>query len=237
MKTLSQTWFTEGYIDFELKKYTLLAYLQEIDRLFGQQRLYPHLADLIAHYQNLLLFRHNKELLQQHFPKRLSEIDMKNLESVYQSIIEDDALMLELENIIGFAEKRMDKTIRDGTSIYEFVEEHLDIFPVGLVPLEHHEGYFFLRVGRKKQVLVYQYSIGLVEKKEERFRSLKTEFIAEWIRSIANTYEGMKVELIRKHKSLPNPAVYCIETAYSMPMEETLLPIAKRTLARYLAIN
>ena len=30
MKTLSETWFAEGYIDFELKKYTLLAYLQEI---------------------------------------------------------------------------------------------------------------------------------------------------------------------------------------------------------------
>jgi hypothetical protein len=28
MKTLSQTWFADGYIDFELKKYTLLAYLQ-----------------------------------------------------------------------------------------------------------------------------------------------------------------------------------------------------------------
>jgi len=27
MKTLSETWFAEGYIDFELKKYTLLAYL------------------------------------------------------------------------------------------------------------------------------------------------------------------------------------------------------------------
>jgi hypothetical protein len=32
MKTLSETWFADGYIDFELKKYTLLAYLQEINR-------------------------------------------------------------------------------------------------------------------------------------------------------------------------------------------------------------
>ena len=31
MKQLSETWFAEGYIDFELKKYTLLAYLNEIN--------------------------------------------------------------------------------------------------------------------------------------------------------------------------------------------------------------
>ena len=32
MKTLSETWFAEGRIDFELKKYTLLAYLQEVNK-------------------------------------------------------------------------------------------------------------------------------------------------------------------------------------------------------------
>jgi hypothetical protein len=41
MKTLSQTWFADGYIDFELKKYTLLAYLQEISQHFTKNELYP----------------------------------------------------------------------------------------------------------------------------------------------------------------------------------------------------
>ena len=36
MKTLSETWFTEGYIDFELKKYTLLAYLNTVSKVFDQ---------------------------------------------------------------------------------------------------------------------------------------------------------------------------------------------------------
>jgi hypothetical protein len=35
MKQLSETWFVEGYIDFELKKYTLLAYLQQINKYFN----------------------------------------------------------------------------------------------------------------------------------------------------------------------------------------------------------
>lgn len=60
MKTLSQTWFADGYIDFELKKYTLLAYLQEINRYFCQNKLYPQLADIIFHYNNLIAFKGEK---------------------------------------------------------------------------------------------------------------------------------------------------------------------------------
>ena len=42
MKTLSETWFADGYIDFELKKYVLLAYLQEVSKCFNENKLYPH---------------------------------------------------------------------------------------------------------------------------------------------------------------------------------------------------
>ena len=72
MKTLSETWFADGYIDFELKKYTLLAYLQEINRNFQENKLYPQLADVIFHYNNLVAFRENKKFLQEHFPKKLT---------------------------------------------------------------------------------------------------------------------------------------------------------------------
>ena len=49
--TLSETWFMEGNIDFESKKYTLLAYLQRINAYFNESKLYPHLSDIIFHYQ------------------------------------------------------------------------------------------------------------------------------------------------------------------------------------------
>ena len=41
MRTLSDTWFADGYIDFELKKYTLLAYLQEIHQNFSHRSQQP----------------------------------------------------------------------------------------------------------------------------------------------------------------------------------------------------
>ena len=63
MKTLSETWFAEGYIDFELKKYTLLAYPQQVNGFFNENKLYLQMADVILHHNNLLHFRDNKQYL------------------------------------------------------------------------------------------------------------------------------------------------------------------------------
>jgi len=52
---------------------------------------------------------------------------------------------------------------------------------------------------------------------------------------MVNTYENIKSELIRHKKELPNPAVYSIETELNYPVEETLLPVAKRSLVRYIS--
>ena len=83
MKQLSETWFAEGRIDFELKKYTLLAYLQEINKYFNENKLYPQLADIIFHYNNIVAFRENKKYLQEHFPKKLTGLQMERLQMLY----------------------------------------------------------------------------------------------------------------------------------------------------------
>src|SRR3954466_9813074 len=142
MKQLSETWFAEGYIDFELKKYTLLAYLQEISKHFTESKLYPQLADLIFHYNNIIAFRENKKYLQEQFPKKLTGIQIEKLQMLYEQMIEDNELMQELEDIINYAAGEMKTTIGNGAEIYEFVEEKLTITPVGLLPLDIQEGYF-----------------------------------------------------------------------------------------------
>ena len=235
MKTLSETWFAEGYIDFELKKYTLLAYLQEINHGFRENKLYPQLGDIIFHYNNMVSFKDNKKLLQDQFPKRLTGIQLEKLTLLYEQVIEDDELMKELEEIIHYATGKMQKTISSGTEIYEFVEEKIIIVPVGLVPLDNTEGYFFLNNGNEKDTLVFRYRLTIFEKHDEKYRGIKTDFIDSWYRSITSTYEHIKMDLIRKKSDLPNPAVYAIETSLRFPVEETLLPVAKRYLVKFIS--
>jgi hypothetical protein len=236
MKTLSETWFAEGYIDFELKKYTLLSYLQEVNKYFTENKLYPQLADIIFHYNNIVAFRENKKFLQEHFPKKLNGLQMEKLQLLYEQMIADDELMQELEQIIHYSADTMKTTINNGTEIYEFVAENLVITPVGIIPLENTEGYFFLS-NTGKSTRVYQYRLSIFDKHDEKYRSIRTAYINDWQRSFVNTYESIKSELIKNKQGLPNPAVYSIEANLNFPIDETLLPIAKRSLVKYISIQ
>ena len=235
MKSLSETWFAEGRIDFELKKYTLLAYLQEVNKYFNENKLYPQLADMIFHYNNIVAFRENKKYLQEHFPKKLTGTQLQKLQMMYEKMIEDDEIMQELEDIINYSADTMKNTIQNGAGIYEFVEENISITPIGIIPLDTQEGYFFLSTSDTKSTRVYQYRLSIFEKHDEKYRSIKTSYLDNWQRSIANTYEHIKSELIRNKSDLPNPAVYSIETVLTFPIDETLLPIAKRSLVKFLS--
>lgn len=234
MKTLSETWFVDGYIDFELKKYKLLDYLQAVNHYFDESKLYPQLADVIFHYNNLIAFRENKQYLQQQFPKRLSEVDMNKLQIIYEKMVGDDELMQELEDIIHYALEKMRKTIQEGKDIYDFVEEDMKIIPVGIIPLTRNEGYMLVNNGDIKETRVYEFHITLFEKQNEKYRALRTIFISSWIRNFANTHESIKYDLIRHRNQLPNPAVYSIISNKTFPLEETLLPVARRSLVKYI---
>ena len=142
-KKLELGWITEGLIDFEYKKYQLLAYLKSIEKYFLESKLYPSLSDLINHYNNLLELKENKNLWFGKFPRKLKKVDFKKIELYYEQLIEDDATMKEIDDIIGFAIPNIKKVVSDGTEIYNFVERNVKIEPVGIMPLYKNEGYIF----------------------------------------------------------------------------------------------
>ena len=234
---LSETWFMEGYIDFELQKYRLLAYLHEVKQLFNETKLYPQLADIVFHYNNLVAFRGNKQFLQDQFPKKISKIDVDRLEMVYERMLSDNELMQELEHITTYALEEMKVTIDEGAEIYDFVEKQIMVEPVGIMPLYKNEGYIFLRDGQYSEVRIYNYNITFFEHKNSRFKGIKMEYIDSRTKNLANTYEQIKIDIIRSIRTLPNPAVYKIELPVSVPFNETLLPIAKRVLVRHIGMD
>lgn len=149
-------------------------------------------------------------------------------------MVEDDELMKELEEIISYSTTTLKTTINSGTEIYEFIEDKLVITPIGLVPLDINEGYFFLSSGNKN-TRVYYYRLSFFEKHDEKYRSIKTFYIDNQWRSMTNTYESIKADLIKVRNELPNPAVYAVEIDLGFPVNETLLPIAKRSLVKYIS--
>ena len=159
---------------------------------------------------------------------------MQKLTLLYESIVEDDSLMSELSEIIANALGKLKVTIEGAAAIYDYVEERIEISPVGLVPLQCEEGYFFLQDGSFSDTRVYQYRLSIFEKHQEKYLTIRTEFVDSWQRNFVNTAESIKGELLRNRSYMPNPAVYNIETSLTLPVNETLLPIAKRSLVKFI---
>ena len=234
---LSENWFIEGYIDFELQKYRLLAYLKEVEQCFNTQRLYPQLSDVIFHYNNLVAFRENKKLVQDNFPATVQRVDVQKLELVYKRMLDDDETMQELERITSFATGELKNAVKTGAEIYEMVERNVSIEPVGIVPIYKDEGYMLLLHKSCAEIKAYYYAVTLFEHYNARYKAIKMDYIDSWAANIVNTFTQVKKDIIRTNRLLPNPAVYSIQSALDVPFIETLLPVAKRMLMKQITIG
>lgn len=233
MQKLPINWLTEGLIDFEYKKYLLLAYLQTAKAEFGQQRLYPVFSDLIMHYNNLKQVKERKKLVYETFPQRITRADFEKLELVYEKIVEDDETMQQIEEVIQFATPLFTNALQEGKELYDFIERHLEINPVGITPMYFNEGYLFLDAFPGKETQVYVYRISVFENTYEKYRGINTQLLHTVRRGLAQTHEHLKGELVKQNQELPNPATFVVVSRVPCPLDSALLPIAKRSLVKY----
>ncbi|HXC06651.1 MAG TPA: hypothetical protein VNZ86_17965 [Bacteroidia bacterium] len=231
-KKLSPDWITENHVDFEYKKYILLAWLQEVDKQFDQVCLYPPLSELVEHYRNAKALRESKQHLSDSFQHKLQGFDLEKLRLLYDKISSDDRLMEEIENILDFSLPRFAQALEEGKKIYELVEKETQILPIGLVPLNSDYGYLFLKGGKMANTEVYEYEVSIFEQPDDRYRALHMSYVTSYTSSFIHTYVSIKTDLIRGNPRFPNPAVYAVETAMTIPFQETFLPVAKRLLMR-----
>jgi hypothetical protein len=232
MKTLPKNWMTEGLIDFEYKKYQLLAYLKETNNQFKDVKIYPALGDLISHHRVLDELNSGKIALHKLFPKNLESIDLHQAKLHYSSAVKTGELMEEVSKITTFALEKITHQIDHGKSIYDFVEDQLEFDPVGIIPIYNREGYILLSQERSSDIHAFRYKADLIQYAGEKFRSISLWLIGVFRRSLINTLEKIKVELAREVKELPNPATWRLHSKHAFPIEETLLPISKRLLLK-----
>lgn len=231
MIELTQDWLTEGHIDFEYKRYILLAYLQQVESEFDAKKLYPKFSELVEHYRNLEILKEKKKIAVNKFPKEISKLDLENFKVEYKTLFQDDEVIRELDEIISFALPALRNKMSLGKELYEEVENKVEIFPVGLLPLGIEEGFFMLSDFMRRMINVYYYNITIFESALEKFRGIHTTLVNQYEMSITNTYQNIKYELIKDTKQMP--AIYALEFKETFPLTETMLPVAKRILVRY----
>ena len=235
MKLLNKYWLTEHNLDFEYKKYVLLAYLKSVEHEFELQKLYPALSDLVEHYRNVILIKENSEQLNKKLNSNIKKIDLNRLKFIYDEIERNKGLLKELEEIIDYSIPQFKKHIEEGKKIYEFIEKQIFIEPLGLISLKNDEGYMFLHYMDAPKTQVYQYHITIFDQPDEKYRAINTTFIKEFDLGISSTFQSIKSNLLKERNQLPNASAYLIESEYSFPISETFLPIAKRMLVKFTA--
>ncbi len=235
MGSLNKDWLVEGLIDFEYKKYQLLAYFKQIKQEFRNTHLYPSLSELIFHYRNLKSVKENKDLFKDKFPKTLSDADFEKLKLSYKSVVEDNEIIQEMEEIIGYAIPKFQVMIEEGTEIYEFVERQMEFEPIGIMPIYNDEGYLLLNRDKSRDLTIYRYQTSVFESADERYKGLQMQYITNDFVDFSRSFEQVKIDLTKTDSSLPNPAAYLITYKMSFPEEPTVLPVAKRMLMRHLS--
>ena len=233
MKNLESDWLTKGLIDFEYKKYILLAYLKTVRENFDDKKLFPYVSDLIFHYRNLQTIKEKKELMLENFPKSISKADFENLRITYKKLVEDNEVMQELSTIVNLASDNIKQSLEQGRELYEFFEKQIEISPIGLTPLNNQEGYIFISEKKNKEYKLFRYLISIFENSIDRYRAVNFQYLGTFKKRITETYESIKQNLIKTHVELPNPATFLMLSELWIPYEETYLPIAKRMLVKY----
>lgn len=235
MSTLSLDLFVRPDQDAEHARYRILGALQRVRQAFSRTIIYPYLAELIKLHGTLQTVIQRSEDLRNALPGTIKQVDLESKQVIYERPDLSQDQMAQVEERIRWALPHIQAAIEEGRTIFEFVEDHLYLEEVGVVPSYVQEGYLIVPDVEAKALHILQYQLTLFTNAEERFRSLKTTHVKTVPQPLIHrSPQSVKLELVEERRELPNPATYAFGTDLEFPYAATVLPVAKRKLMRYL---
>ncbi len=232
MQALSSDWFMQNWLDSEYQQYVVMAYLQSVNTHFSNNQLHPALPDLREHYKAGVAYMQGKGALRASFPRRVRGIKGPPPRIDYVSDIPDDTFLSEIETTLEFALPRFRQAVADGEQRWADISGALTLEPVGLLPLQPEEGYLFIYATQQRSTDVYHFRLTLYDDQLPGGRVVRFRYVESVQQSLVYTLEQIKLDLIRRHRQLPNPATFRLESKQPLPVAETLLPIANQLLVQ-----
>jgi len=212
----------------------MLAWLQKVRKEFRKTRLYPALGDLVEAHRGLQEFKAERDRWGELMQGELQSLDFQKMRWVYGQIQAHPDLDAYLDELLQFAIPRLRASIEEGAEIYNIIEDHTEITPVGITPLYADEGYLLIFDEPDSQIYGYRYKRSKIQLNSEPYLQLELTPIEQRRRRLAETFESIKLEFARKFTDLPNPATFLARCSFSFPLEPSLLPIVRRSLLRRL---
>ncbi len=206
--------------DAEAARYRILAGLADAQQAFTDCRVAPYLADLVALHRGLTALISGAAAVEP--PGAVVDVDW----AAGRLVRERPPAPLAVD-LARWARPRVEAAIVEGRTLYEFAAEHAALEAIGIVPSYRDEGFLLVRDGRAVQVLRYQ--ISPLAGTDGRYRALRTVRLDATLDPSAPP-RSWKAELSRAAPELAAPAAFHLQAEVDLPVEETLVPVAKRKL-------
>lgn len=235
MENSPSHWIASGLLDAEYKEYLLLAWLQKLKAEFKATRLYPALADIIRNHKALVQL--GEELKAGKERGNTVGFDLKRLRVIREATSDKKDLEHYLDELIQRALPHLSAAVEEGKALYDLIDSQMDFMPVGIQPLRLQEGYLIVTMGEdnRKSLEVYRYQQSRILRGGEAFLELNLQPVERRDMAPFEQPDAIKWSLIGRFRDLPQPATYHAHADWTVPVRQTLLPIAKRKLLREIA--
>jgi hypothetical protein len=236
MEPLSLELFTGAVEDIERTQYQILAGLKRAHTAFEEQRVYPHLGRLVELHGALMTVLERTEAFRTPETGRITGINWDEKSLTYEWPELEDTEMAVVEDLIRWALPRIRETIEEGRSVYEHVEDNMELETVGIVPSYLQEGYLMVPERKTDVLHVLRYQLSMIQEEGEKHRALRTVHLKTVAQDGVDAHpSNIKLDLLEERRDLPNPATYFSNTGLDVPYEPTLLPVVKRRLVLHLS--
>ncbi len=210
-------------VDPEAARYRILSGLQRARRAFRTYRAYPSLGRLVTLHAGLRALLDGAERVERSTAGPAIGVDWDAGRVVHAGAPAPLAV-----GLARWALPQIVETLEEGRALYEFASEHADLAAVGLVPPYRDEGYLVVRDGQEG-VRAIRYRVSALTGQDGRYRSLRTADVAVALDPLAPPH-SWKAALVAVAPDLPAPATFRLDADLDLPLDETLLPVAKRKL-------
>jgi len=232
---LDPEWIYQDPIDFEHKKYKLLAYLQKCDKRFDELKIYPDFVELSLHLANLQSISKEKTMLTTNKKFKSCDDEILFKELIPKKIPKlDDAEQLEIDKTVRYSGEKIYEAFNIAKSIWTIAQDAISVqIKRNKDRLEDGMGYIYFRRRSDEKLLVWEYEI-----KKEADYELSTKAYLNLIFS-GSSDEKTFTDIIEEKstwnhteyfKDIP---VFEVKSSQEFPFEETFIPMMKRQLMSY----
>lgn len=208
--------------DAEATQYRVLAGLNEARSAFRDLRVEPYFADLVGLHRALAALVAGASAVED-ARGAIVGIDWEAGRLLRQGPA-GAPLAIDLAR---WALPLVSAAVAEGKTVYEFASESAELAAVGVVPAYRDEGYLLIHDDDGVRVLRYQISPLMAA--DGAYRALRTTDLDLRLDPLA-TSEAWKAALVETAPDLPAPAAFRVATELDLPVDETLVPVAKRKL-------